>query len=630
MSRFNKELPEWLAVGVKPPESSRTEGWKASQKPPADWFNWYFNTTYQALKEIQETAALHADLNTHVNNKANPHGVTKTQIGLGNVDDIKQAPKASFDAHVANQNNPHGVTKAQLGLSDVTNIEQASKVEFNAHKSSIDNPHKVTKAQVGLNAVNNFGLATTNEARSGISNTAYMTPFSTKQAIDTIAQVIANKALADANAAALLKIGGEASGTISSTADVAYTMKYGKIRHYIGALPEGTTIKVQFKNSDGVWNKVLNVTVGSGVATGDNEYFIDPVAKTDSYITGQARMDVTSIKAEISGVTTYSAISEFNHLKLARNFWDTEMQLNRTLRITNTDLGQLENVDIQTKNLTQNGSKLLNTSLTFINDLDLATEAGRNYSIAANASNAPIDLGANTIGITHVYARTSTSFIQQFKSFTGRLFQRYFTGNPAAPYVNSDTTDSIGWVELATAKNVDDKFAESLELAKKDAEEKASQALSDANSYTDKNIETALATASDDATAKADNAIVAAAEDAAQKYEPKISKTGWQDPNLNSGFSIQDATYPPQYKKVGNEVRMTGGIKRPSALGVMFILPTECRPKKRKGFSVSQISEVAGNVATVYVFPNGEVKLMAVQSNNDAGVWLDNIRFDID
>lgn len=32
----------------------------------------------------------------HINNKSNPHGVTKSQVGLGNVDNTKQMPRGNF------------------------------------------------------------------------------------------------------------------------------------------------------------------------------------------------------------------------------------------------------------------------------------------------------------------------------------------------------------------------------------------------------------------------------------------------------------------------------------------------------------------------------------------------------
>lgn len=90
--------------------------------------------------------------NTHVANKSNPHGVTKEQLGLGNVPNVStnnQTPtytvpstlaalvsgevlstafgklaKAVSDliSHLGNRNNPHGVTKAQIGLGNVPDV----------------------------------------------------------------------------------------------------------------------------------------------------------------------------------------------------------------------------------------------------------------------------------------------------------------------------------------------------------------------------------------------------------------------------------------------------------------------------------------------------------------------------
>ena len=100
-----------------------------------------------------------ADLTAHINNRNNPHNVTKQQVGLGNVANVEQASKVDFQNHLNNHNNPHSVTKAQVGLGNVTNVEQASKQEFNAHATNRNNPHGVTKSQVGLGNVDNVRQA---------------------------------------------------------------------------------------------------------------------------------------------------------------------------------------------------------------------------------------------------------------------------------------------------------------------------------------------------------------------------------------------------------------------------------------------------------------------------------------
>ena len=100
-----------------------------------------------------------ADLTAHIQNKNNPHNVTKQQVGLGNVTNVEQASKVDFQNHLDDHNNPHGVTKTQVGLGNVTNVEQASKQEFNAHATNSNNPHNVTKSQVGLANVTNVEQA---------------------------------------------------------------------------------------------------------------------------------------------------------------------------------------------------------------------------------------------------------------------------------------------------------------------------------------------------------------------------------------------------------------------------------------------------------------------------------------
>ncbi|MFP7238152.1 hypothetical protein ABE007_18025 [Bacillus altitudinis] len=111
---FTKEIPQWDNAGQKPPQSKISEGFKPMDHPPADWFNWYMNGTYEALNELQSEAAttsevtaalkvLSNDITTHSNEKNNPHAVTKSQVGLGNVDNIKQASKADFDSHVGDK-----------------------------------------------------------------------------------------------------------------------------------------------------------------------------------------------------------------------------------------------------------------------------------------------------------------------------------------------------------------------------------------------------------------------------------------------------------------------------------------------------------------------------------------------
>ncbi|HFJ9472621.1 TPA: right-handed parallel beta-helix repeat-containing protein [Bacillus paranthracis] len=56
MAEFEKRLPLWNAPGIEPPLDKTDEGWKKSERPPAEYMNFLHYTTFEALKELQENA----------------------------------------------------------------------------------------------------------------------------------------------------------------------------------------------------------------------------------------------------------------------------------------------------------------------------------------------------------------------------------------------------------------------------------------------------------------------------------------------------------------------------------------------------------------------------------------------
>jgi len=78
---------------------------------------------------------LDTELNAHTGSTANPHAVTKQQVGLGNVENVAQS------SHSGDTSNPHGVTPSQ--------ISAVTEAAFNSHTGDKTNPHVVTKAQLG-------------------------------------------------------------------------------------------------------------------------------------------------------------------------------------------------------------------------------------------------------------------------------------------------------------------------------------------------------------------------------------------------------------------------------------------------------------------------------------------------
>ena len=93
----------------------------------------------------------------HSNRKDNPHGVTKAQVSLGNVDNLSvvsifQTPQAQLlatkaevealgaESHAGNKDNPHEVNKTQVGLGNVPNVNFQSLLDDHLNAS---NPHNI-------------------------------------------------------------------------------------------------------------------------------------------------------------------------------------------------------------------------------------------------------------------------------------------------------------------------------------------------------------------------------------------------------------------------------------------------------------------------------------------------------
>lgn len=90
---------------------------------------------------IDEFLKIKSKTEAHFLNKENPHSVTAEQVGLGNVDNVKQATRTEFYYHTGNKNNPHSVTAEQVGLGNVENVRQASRTDYEAHIKGTADKH---------------------------------------------------------------------------------------------------------------------------------------------------------------------------------------------------------------------------------------------------------------------------------------------------------------------------------------------------------------------------------------------------------------------------------------------------------------------------------------------------------
>lgn len=99
---------------------------------------------------------VNGDLSTHIADTGNPHSVTKAQVGLGNADNTSDANKpvssaqataiaaaddavvAALAAHIGDTGNPHSVTKTQVGLGSVDNTTDTAKPVSTATQTALN------------------------------------------------------------------------------------------------------------------------------------------------------------------------------------------------------------------------------------------------------------------------------------------------------------------------------------------------------------------------------------------------------------------------------------------------------------------------------------------------------------
>ncbi len=141
------------------PDNPSEQGMKAADIKKA-FYQFIDDSTASICAEVNriveeandDIASKDSSVDSHTNNKNNPHEVTKTQVGLGNVNNTSDEDKPistlqqaaisavqdNLDTHTAKKDNPHEVTKAQVGLGNVDNTADEDKPISTAAQAALD------------------------------------------------------------------------------------------------------------------------------------------------------------------------------------------------------------------------------------------------------------------------------------------------------------------------------------------------------------------------------------------------------------------------------------------------------------------------------------------------------------
>ncbi|MBC1615300.1 BppU family phage baseplate upper protein [Listeria booriae] len=253
----------------------------------------------------------------------------------------------------------------------------------------------------------------------------------------------------------LKKSGDTAVGTINNTAESAFNVSYGYLRHYIGAQVAGTVVRM-YIGYTGNWGSYVDIVVGETSIISNDDFYINPITPTTTYVTGAASINVTRTKSVINGVE--KAASNTVNLK------------NVVESGRNGEIGFLK----------VNGANALTDAIVSGDDFNNILEFGRNYYISSSAKNAPLTLGTDTAGTASAYVRSANSIGQVYYNYNGRTFYRYLRNSPLSAYVTSKT-DANGWVEFETTNGAQTKADKALS----DATIKANTVETNSKAYTD-------------------------------------------------------------------------------------------------------------------------------------------------
>lgn len=280
-------------------------------------------TIHNQLSLLSSDKADAITVSTHIADKKNPHGVTKSQVGLGNVDNTSDANKPVSTAQAAAiADAKKAGTDAQSGLS--------------SHIGNTANPHNVTAAQVGADpkgtatsAVNSHNTNTSahNDIRdliSGLTNRMNALANSDDTTLDQMAEVVAyiknNKSLIDGITTSKINVSDIVNNLTTNTASKVLSAAQGvAIKALIDALQKEVdtheanhSAHVSYSTTAPVMDGAASAGSATTVARSDHKHPTDTSrASASDLSTLQGLVGTTKVSTQISDAIS-SALSDFN------------------------------------------------------------------------------------------------------------------------------------------------------------------------------------------------------------------------------------------------------------------------------------------------------------------------------
>lgn len=297
----------------------------------------YIVTNLDLINKINTSGGINnTTLTSHINNKSNPHEVTASQVGLGNVPNVStnnQTPtytvystltglvsgeklseafgkiaKAIKDlsSHLSNKSNPHGVTASQIGAltsSDVVDnlVSTSTNLPLSAKQGNVLNESK----------------APTNHASE---NTTYGKATNTNYGHVKLSGSVSNTSGKDDGVAATPSAVREAynrAGTAITNAKAINTRLTG-----IATITNNDAISFSLASSTSSTIKDIFTAPANGI------YFLDVCVKFDANASGYRYASLKSV--DIGGITMPAVSNAKTSIKLSTTVY---MSANQVLQV---------------------------------------------------------------------------------------------------------------------------------------------------------------------------------------------------------------------------------------------------------------------------------------------------------
>ena len=329
-------------------------------------------------------SSVSTNLSSHTGNKSNPHGVTKSQVGLGNVPNVATNDQTPTYTEASKNTALTSGEKLSVAFGKIAKAISS----LISHLTNKSNPHEVTKAQVGLGNVVNTGDSAT-PTSGGTTKFTTGGAYTLKQAIDK-------------NTTAIATLNGTGTGSVTKTVS-------DKIAEVVAGAPESLdTLKEisdwidTHEDSASAMNTAIqaNATAISDEAkaraaadtalqtaingkaasshTHDDRYYTE--SEIDTKLSGKANSSHTHTKSQITDFAhthTKSQITDFAHNHDDRYYTESEIDTKLSGKADTSHKHSASDITSGTLAVARGGTGQTTAKAaanTFINSLEIDTD----------------------------------------------------------------------------------------------------------------------------------------------------------------------------------------------------------------------------------------------------------------